>query len=110
VREVLGDVMSEVPFLLRSLKYGWQSFWYDREVKKLANEWRKKMGEEELIAEWTEKLAQELEETGVHISSPEWEAIQRIVHKVFLVGVETGMDNEKLKRQLEQLGKPHGTD
>lgn len=67
------------------------------------------MEEEELLKTWADKLFADLFESETPRTDEGLrKTITEHLKSVFLVGIETGRDNEKLQRQLETLGKPHG--
>ena len=67
------------------------------------------MGEEELLGKWAERLWAELYPAGIEYNAEQLGTIQRVLHEVFLVGVQTGKDEAQTERQLQEHGKPYGT-
>lgn len=64
------------------------------------------MEKNELLKEWVKTLAEKMKTAD--FSEEQKEAVLEVLGSVFEVGRQTGIDEEKLRIQLEQLGKPEG--
>ena len=63
------------------------------------------MDRKSLLKEWTENLFRKLDQ-ATH-GGEELQAITETLTDVFEIGRQTGVDEEKLRVQLSQLGRPH---
>lgn len=64
------------------------------------------MEREELLKEWVKTLAEKMKTAD--FSEEQKKAVLEVLGSVFEVGRQTGIDEEKLRVQLSQLGKPFG--
>lgn len=66
----------------------------------------RKMERQQLLEEWVKTLADKMKTAD--FSEEQKAAVLEVLGSVFEVGRQTGVDEEKLRVQLEQLGKPYG--